>query len=1042
MSNIQSGAGPLGGYPVIDERNREKLIEQIRKLAPHYVPEWKFRPEDPDLGTALSLLFVHLLEGNIRRLNRMPYKSFLAFLNAFHVELSPARPALAQVTFELAEGTPEPVYVEKGTQLAAQVPGEAQPVLFETAAPVLLTTARLTDLITVSPRNDRIVRLAGEGSELSWPMEQRGAALYGLEGVNLQEHAMYLRHDFLFLLKHPALLELTFSNAINVSAVAETVQLLSDTGKVSWEYYSGGNWIAFDRVYGRQSTIRLVKLYPNPLEPSELQESNGYWIRCRAKSLDVRSGGAELAKVQLDRIVIKSEYASPNEDDGIIPDRLFFNDLQVDAEEGCLPFGDFFAQYGLFYISNREAFSKRGANITIRFNLEFVQHRLLPDRPPQINWKIIMKRHEIEKTDIPDPVTVATVQWEYWNGSSWAMLPVGPEARKLFSVPWEGVETREVSFVCPEDIAEIAVNSEENFWIRARIVQVMNAYSANAIYYSPSISRMRLRFGYEKPLYPPQQMLLENNLGWLDRTHEVRTGGLTFRPFLALEGSSPSLWFGFDQPPEKGPIRLYFQIKPRHVTEQDVPFIEWEYLRKMGGTAVWTPLTVMDETNGFTQSGAVQFVGPHDFALETHFGVTRHWIRAVNRDSRYDREEEGPNVPRATRILQNTVLAVQQQTIRGEIPQRIETYDTADETLSEVYVLSEKPVLSEEVWVDETGSISPEELELLQAQDGQVEVLRDSEQEIMRVWVRYRRVDHFLRSGPADRHYMIDRAAGRIQFGNGTYGKKPPRDAEDAVRVDYTAGGGQRGNVPAGSITSLQDAIAFIDGVTNVFAAAGGCDAGTVEEAVVRGPKKFSHLNRAVTAEDFEWITREAHPNVAKVKCLPNRNAKLEKAPGSVTVVVLPRSGIGDGAHFQELKRTVESHLLKHAASHIAFPGHIRVIEPALLEIGVQATVWVRNMEDVVPVEKELIRKLNEYLDPVTGNADGNGWEIGQVVHPSMFYSLIKSVGPVVHIPRLSLSVVKVEHGERKDLNPERIAELPHGIVVPGAHRLLVELTK
>jgi hypothetical protein len=37
---------------------------------------------------------------------------------------------------------------------------------------------------------------------------------------------------------------------------------------------------------------------------------------------------------------------------------------------------------------------------------------------------------------------------------------------------------------------------------------------------------------------------------------------------------------------------------------------------------------------------------------------------------------------------------------------------------------------------------------------------------------------------------------------------------------------------------------------------------------------------------------------------------------------------------------------------------------------------------------------------------------------------------------------VKVEHGERTDLNPERIAELPHGIVVPGAHRLLVELTK
>jgi hypothetical protein len=120
----------------------------------------------------------------------------------------------------------------------------------------------------------------------------------------------------------------------------------------------------------------------------------------------------------------------------------------------------------------------------------------------------------------------------------------------------------------------------------------------------------------------------------------------------------------------------------------------------------------------------------------------------------------------------------------------------------------------------------------------------------------------------------------------------------------------------------------------------------------------------------------------------------------------------------------------------------IQVIDPAMLEIGVQATLWVRQMEDVVPVEREAIRKLNAFLDPLTGNANGRGWEIGQIVHRSMFYSLLKSVGPVLHIPQIALQVEKVEGGERIEWNPERIREVPHGIVVPGAHRIIVEVGK
>ncbi|THF73388.1 baseplate J/gp47 family protein [Cohnella fermenti] len=1042
MTKLSSGRGPLASPPTIDERKKEQLIEQIARLAPHYTPEWRFRPDDPDPGSALALMFAHLLSGNIERLNQVPAKSFLAFLNRFHVELAQAKPAFAQLAFQLAEGTPEPVFIERGVQVAASVPGEPRPILFETASAALLTPARLTDVLSVSPRLDRIVRLAADGEMSLLPGAGRGTAVFGTEGDNLQEHAMYLKHDYLFLLRHPALLELTVHHGQNEQAALESVQLLTDPAKVRWEYYSGGEWVEFQRSYGAGTTIRLLKLATQPVDSFVHDEVAGRWIRCRAVSMEERSGAAALGKVQLDRLLLKSEYASPRDDDGIRPDRLYFNDVQLSDEEGCMPFGDFFALFGLFYVSSEEVLSKRGATVTLKFGAEIRQHTLIPEQPPNINWKLIMKRHEIEKAEQFDPVTVATIQWEYWNGAAWVMLPIGAEAQKLFSVPWEGEEEREISFVCPEDMAPISVNAEENYWIRGRIVQILNAYSPKAIYYSPVVSNLRMRFGYERPERPPQKLMLQNNMEWKERTKEAQTGLGVFRPFLAMEGRYPALWLGFDQPPERGPIHLYLQMVERRIAESDVPFIEWEYLKGGGAGASWAPLPAADETNGFTRSGDVQFVGPRDYAASEFFGMRRYWIRAVNRDGRYDKPSEAANVPRLLNAALNTIVAVQQETVQDELPQRIEIYDSAEEQVSERYVLAEKPVLSEEVWVDETGEISKEELEELELLEDRIETIRDSEKELLRVWVRYYPVEQFLRSGPKDRHYRIDRATGTITFGNGKEGKKPQLLGDDTVRVTYAAGGGKRGNVPAGTISTMQDAIAYVAGVTNPFPASGGCDLGTVEEATIRGPKLFGHRNRAVTAEDFEWLTREAHPNVAKVKCLPNVNAKLEKEPGAVSIVVYPKSGIGSGSHFQELKRVVEASLLDKAASGVAFPGNVQIIAPALLEIGVYATVWVKSMDDVVPVEREIVRKLNGFLDPISGNADGQGWEIGRMIHHSMFYALLKSIGPVVHIPQLALEVYKTENGERTEWNADRIVDVPHGIFVPGDHRITVEVKK
>lgn len=1029
--------------PQIDPRKHPQLIEQLNKMVPYYAPEWKFSADDPDFGSALALMFLHLLEGNISRLNQLPYKSFLTFLNHFNVELAPATSAIAQVTFKLVEGAPEPVLIEKGLQISAGSIEGGEPIVFETNQTALLTTAKLQQIIAVYPRKDRIVVHREDGLMLTDTEQEQSVALYGSGGSNIQEHILYFSHDFLFLVNEPAYMELTFIHPQHEAALQESVFALADLTKVAWEYFSEGAWHPFDAVHSHGAIIRLVKLAKRKLEQGIVEEREGRWIRCRAFSLSDSDGGQVLGKVQFERVVMKTDYAAAKSGIGMQADRTYFNDMQINTVTGCEPFGDYFAPYGLFYISSEEALSKRGALTTISFQMEYHMHRLFPTKPKQINWKPIMKREVLDAVEQPDIVTISYVQWEYWNGRSWSRLEVSSSAGSMFNTVWNGSQQCELSFVCPLDIDAVEVNSELSYWIRGRIVTVDNAYSIDAVYYSPFISGLKLSYRYAEPLFMPQQLLTYNNLELKDRTSEVNSGGMPFRPFQPLQGYQPTVWFGFDEAPVRGPIQMYIDMVTKNWTSEEIPHVQWEYLRAAGSSELWTPLAVADDTQGFTRSGSIQFVGPHDFAYSSHFGKRAYWIKAINRDTRYYANNEAVYEPIIKQFSLNTLTVVQQQSIKGELPSYIDGYSVSQDTHASYYALSLTPVLEEQVWVDETNSISLHERMRLQENLPQcIEIIRDSEQHVMQVWVQYERVEQFWRSKPTDRHYMIDRANGRITFGDGKHGRAISIAGADQVKVNYTSGGGQQGNVGKGQITTLQNAIAYIDSIYNTEEAAGGCDAGTLKEAIKRGSKTFAHRRRAVIADDFEWITKEAHPNVAKVKCLSNYNVKLEKELGALTIVVMPKSGRHYGAHFQEIKRAVEGALLQSVSAGIAFPNKLQVIEPVYLEIGVRATIWVRNMDEVVQVERELQHKLTQFLHPLTGNTDGQGWEIGGMIHPSMFYALMKSVGPVVHIPQLLLESYKLDKGERVEWNPARIDELPHSIVIPGQHRLIIELHK
>ncbi len=84
--------------PNLDDRRYEDILREARALIPQYTPEWT-NLSDSDPGMTLVQLFGWMTEMIIFRLNQVPDKTYIHFLNFIGEERKPARPAVAPVTF-------------------------------------------------------------------------------------------------------------------------------------------------------------------------------------------------------------------------------------------------------------------------------------------------------------------------------------------------------------------------------------------------------------------------------------------------------------------------------------------------------------------------------------------------------------------------------------------------------------------------------------------------------------------------------------------------------------------------------------------------------------------------------------------------------------------------------------------------------------------------------------------------------------------------------------------------------------------------------
>ena len=103
--------------PNLDDRRFQDLVDEAKRLVQQRCPEWTdHNVSDP--GVTLIETFAFMVDQLLYRLNRVPDRNYVKFLDLMGIRLFPPVAARAPVTFWLSAPQPEAVRIPAGTEVA------------------------------------------------------------------------------------------------------------------------------------------------------------------------------------------------------------------------------------------------------------------------------------------------------------------------------------------------------------------------------------------------------------------------------------------------------------------------------------------------------------------------------------------------------------------------------------------------------------------------------------------------------------------------------------------------------------------------------------------------------------------------------------------------------------------------------------------------------------------------------------------------------------------------------------------------------------
>lgn len=262
--------------PRLDDRSFQDIVNEARARIALYAPEWTdHNLSDP--GITLIELFAWMTEIILYRLNRVPDKHFVKFMELIGMKLMEATPARADVTFWLTAPQTTTFVIPNGTEVATTRTESESAIIFSSDGQMEIKVAKLNYLLTaLEDNNERVfrphsIRAVTEGLEKF--------RIFASETVRTGD-AMYLGFE-----------EDMSHHLISIDFYVDTaegagINPLADPPYI-WETLSAGaenEWraVAVDVDNTKGLNINgFIRLHLPEMTRSNRADLNAYWVRCR-----------------------------------------------------------------------------------------------------------------------------------------------------------------------------------------------------------------------------------------------------------------------------------------------------------------------------------------------------------------------------------------------------------------------------------------------------------------------------------------------------------------------------------------------------------------------------------------------------------------------------------------------------------------------------------------------------------------------------------------------------------------------------------------
>ncbi len=251
--------------PNLDDRRFQDLVDDARRLVQRRCPEWTdHNVSDP--GITLIETFAYLVDRVIYRLNRVPERSYVTFLELMGVELFAPSAARVPVTFWLTAPMEEDRVIEAATEVATRRRRTAESIIFRTIEDLAIISCRRTYVMTGGADG----RPYDQSSELA--NERPVAAFSGPPSVD----------DVLYIGLSRAVPNCAV--AIHVDCDAEGHGIDPTDPPWVWEALGTDGWVRCDvedHTGGFNEPGDVIVHVPPSHVEAVLEERSAGWVRCR-----------------------------------------------------------------------------------------------------------------------------------------------------------------------------------------------------------------------------------------------------------------------------------------------------------------------------------------------------------------------------------------------------------------------------------------------------------------------------------------------------------------------------------------------------------------------------------------------------------------------------------------------------------------------------------------------------------------------------------------------------------------------------------------